>query len=89
MAAVDFDATETPRDVVAALSLTSGTAYTCQNVDVKATLFIREAATAPLVTDRAFRIESGGTFTLKIAADPIYLWTDDADGCAVIIEEAA
>ena len=89
MAARNFDAGVAPRDIVAALSLATGKRWTCQNVDVKATLRIRESATVPLVTDRAFRIESGGNFTIKIAAVPIFMWTDDPDGCAVIVEEAA
>lgn len=87
--AADFDASTQPRDVVAALSLRSGMQYTCQNVDTTATLFVRETAAVPLVTARAFRIPAGGNFTLKISVDPIFLWTDDADGCAVIVEEAA
>ena len=88
MAAVDFDATTTPQDVFAELSLTVGVSYTGQNVDTKATLFVREDSAVPAVTARAFRVESGGYFTLKIAADPIYLWTDDSDGCAVLFTEA-
>ena len=90
MTAVDFDVTTTPQDVFAALSLTVGISYTGQNVDTKATLFVREDTAAPLVTARAFRVESSGYFTLKgaTAADQIFLWTDDADGCAVIFTEA-
>ena len=86
--AADFDASTQPRDVVAALSLRSGMQYTCQNVDTTATLLVREAAAAPLVTARGFRIPAGGNFTLKVAAAPIYLWTDDPAGCAVIAEKA-
>ena len=89
MASHDFDATTTPQDVVAALSLTAGTTYTGQNVDTIATLRVREAATAPAATDRAHKIEAGGQFT--IAPDPgegIYVWTDDPAGCAVIVTEA-
>ena len=90
MAAVDFDATTTPQDVFAALSFTVGVSYTGQNVDAKATLFVREDIAVPLVTARAFRVESGGYFTLKsvATADQAFLWTDDADGCAVIFTEA-
>ena len=75
---MDFDATPVPADVVAALGLTQGTRYSGQNVSGTATLFVREAASAPAVTDRAFRVDG-----------PVWLWTDEADGCAVIIAEAA
>ena len=86
---MDFDATGTPSDIVAALSLAQGTRYSGQNVSNTATLFVREAASAPAVTDRAFRVQSGGEFTLRPAGGPVWLWTDEADGCAVIVAEAA
>ena len=86
---MDFDATPVPADIVAALGLIQGTRYSGQNVSGTATLFVREAASAPAVTDRAFRVESGGQFTLRPSGGPVWLWTDEADGCAVIIAEAA
>ena len=84
---LDFDATETPADVVAALSLGQGVRYTCQNLSTVATLFVREQATQPPVTARAFRIESGGNFTLKPEGDPIWAWTDNHT-CPLILSEA-
>ena len=43
MGAIDFDATMTPQDLVAQLSLQTNTSYTGQNVGTIATLFVREA----------------------------------------------
>ena len=89
---MDFNATETPADIVAALTLQWGLTYTLQNVGSGGTLFIRTATAAPAVTDRAFRVESGGLFVLKPQAGasaippvPVWLWTDDRRGCAVIV----
>ena len=69
-----------------------GPTYTLQNVGTGGTLFIRTATAAPAVTDRAFRVESGGLFVLKpqpgasaIPPVPVWLWTDDRRGCAVIV----
>ena len=87
MAAQDFDATAVPQDVVAVLSLTNGKSYTCQNVSTTSTLFVREQAAMPDVTDRAFKIESGGHVTIKPDGTPVWMWSDP-DGAAVIVEEA-
>ena len=86
---MDFDATLVPADVVAVLGLADGKFYTAQNVSGTATLYLRESTAAPAVTDRAFRVESGGQFTIRPTGSPIWLWTDDAGGCAVILAEAA
>ena len=85
---MDFDATRAPTDIVAALSLAQGTRYTGQNVSGTATLFVREATAAPAVTERAFRVESGGQFTIRPSGSPIWLWTDDSAECAVILAVA-
>ena len=90
MASHDFDATTTPQNVASVLGLTDGTTYEGQNVSTPgATLFMRSAASAPSADDRAFRVESGGVFLIKPEGDPLWLWTDDASGCRVIINEAA
>ena len=86
---IDFDASSDPADVAAGASLTQGTRYTVQNLSTVATLFIREQAGQPAATARAFRIEAGGMFTIKSAGTPIWLWTDDPDGCPMILAEAA
>ena len=82
---MDFDASVIPVDIVAALGLAQDELFAGQNVSNTATLFVREAATAPAVTDRAFRVESGGRFTLRPSGEPIWAWTDEPDGCAVIV----
>ena len=86
---MDFDATPVPVDVVLALGLIQDTRYSGQNVSGTATLYVREAASAPAVTDRGFRVESGGQFTLRPSGEPVWLWTDEADGCTVIVGVAA
>lgn len=88
MAALDFDATTTPRDVVAALSLTAQSIYAAQNTSTTATLFVREAAAAPTPGARAFKVEAGSPFELRPLGEPIYLWTDDPQGCPVILNLA-
>ena len=85
---MDFDATQTPVDVVAALGLTQGTRYTGQNVSGTATLFAREATAPPAVTDRAFRVESAGQFTIRPSGPPIWCWTDESAGCPVILGDS-
>ena len=89
MPSLDFDANQAPRNIVQALSLSDRTRYTCQNVSGLATLYFRESAATPPATDRAFRIEPGGNFTLEPQGDPLWFWTDDPDGCAVVVVEAA
>ena len=86
---MDFDATLVPADIVAALSLTQDTRYSGQNLSNTASLFVREVASVPAVSDRAFRVQGGGEFTLRPGGEPIWVWTDEADGCAVIVGEAA
>ncbi len=89
MAAIDFDATLVPTDIVAAGSLASQQAYTAQNLSGVASLFVREASSAPSPRERAFKIEPGTVFTIRPTGAPIYVWTDDAAGCPVILNEAA
>ena len=85
---MDFDASTVPVDIVASAGLAQDTIYSGQNVSGTATLFVREAAAAPAVTDRAFRIQSDGQFTLRPRGAAIWVWTDEADGCRVILAEA-
>ena len=85
---MDFDATQNPVDIVVAVGLAQDTIYSGQNVSGTATLYVREAATIPAVTDRAFRVESGGRFTLRPRGAPIWFWTDESAGCSVILSVA-
>lgn len=85
MASLDFDATETPTDIVAALSLNVGTAYAGQNVSTISTLFFREAVAMPDATAPAFRVESGSAFQIKPEpGQGVWLWTDEAP-CKIIL----
>lgn len=91
MASQDFDATQQPQDVVAALGLGWGPKYMIENADPIATLRWRMGATAPAALARAHKIEAGG-HTVFRSEDPafglgIWLWTDDPSGCAVIVTE--
>ena len=89
MASQDFDATRVSADIVADLGLAIGRTYFGQNLSTIATLLFREAATAPDAAARAFRVESGGVFTLKPQSGVgIWLWSDDDAGCPVIISES-
>lgn len=93
MASVGFNATTVPNDLVPAAGLAVGTTYECQNLSTTATLFLRIVAPggmAPSLGDRAFKIQSGSPFQVRAdrAGEAIYLWTDDPDGCPVIVNEA-
>ncbi len=88
MASLDFDASPVPADIVSALGLAVGTSYVLQNLSTVATLFVREASAMPSATDRAFRIESSGTFTVKpVTGSQVFLWTDDLV-CPCIVSES-
>ena len=89
MPSQDFDADQAPRNIAHVLSLSNRTRYTCQNVSGLATLFFRESAATPPASDRAFRIEPGGYFTLEPTGSPLWFWTDDPAGCPVVVTEAA
>ena len=89
MASQDFDASTAPQDIVAALSLAAGTVYSGQNVSTFATLRVREAASVPASTARAYKVEAGGQFTISPkTGEGIYVWTDESAGCAVIVTES-
>ena len=86
---IDYDAGSDPTDIVAGASLTQGTRYTCQNVGTVATLYARIATAQPAVTDRAFRIAAGGEFTIRPSGTPVWVWTDDPNGCPLTLAEVA
>lgn len=89
MASRNFDATQTPRSIASVLGLPDGVDYVGQNVSTTATLFVRDAAVSPPRTMRAFRHESGGFFYFTPGGTTaLWVWTDDADGCPVIVTEA-
>ena len=82
-----FDVGAAPADIVAVAGLTQGTVYTLQNIGVRATLFMREASTAPAAGDPAFRIEASGHATIQPQGTPIYVWADEP--VTMILSEAA
>ena len=85
---MDFDATLVPQDIVADLGLQAGKKYAGQNVSTTATLFTRPATSVVNTGDRAFRAEAGGTFVLDVkSGQSLWMWTDDAGGCPVIVNE--
>ena len=88
MAAIDFDATGVPTELVTGASLVQGIQYSCMNVSTRATLFLREATTPPAADARAFRVETAGVFTVKPSGVGVYVWTDDPAGCPIILNEA-
>ena len=88
MAAMDFDATLVPRDIVAGLSLATGTRYTVQHVGVHGTMFVRESAAEPAPSARAFRVEAGVPVTIEPDGEPIWFWTDEPDGVPVLVNAA-
>lgn len=86
---MDFDVTESPQDLVAALSLSRGTTYAVQNVSPDARVFVRVQATAPARTDRAFVIRpfefhypQAGT------GEGIFVWSPEG-AAAVVVAEAS
>ena len=84
---MDFDATVVPQDLVAALGLEWPLRYELQNLGSGPTLFIRQSLVAPSITERAFRVESGGRFVLQppIGGPSLWVWTDDDRGCQTIV----
>ena len=88
MASQDFDATETPQNIVSVLGLVIGTRYLAQNLSTINTLKFRESPGAPDASARAFRIESGGVFSLEPQTGVgFWIWSDDAAGCPVVVSE--
>lgn len=82
--------TTDPANIVAGLSLVVGTIYVLQNVDPNARVFIREAAVKPTGGAlRGFVIDPFQHATLEPAPGVgLWLWTDRADGCKAVIDEA-
>ena len=89
MPSLDFNATGTPQSIAAALGLASGQEYVGQNLSTVATLFVREADAAPTPDARTHRHEAGSFFYFTPGGtSSLWVWTDDPDGCAVIVTEA-
>ena len=86
---MDFDVTGTPQDIIAALSLSTGTRYSIQNIDPRGRIFGRVQATAPAAGDRG-NIIAPGEFHYPEAGpgEGIWLWSPDAGGSVAFVTEA-
>ena len=86
---MDFDVTETPRDIIAALSLSSGTRYAIQNIDPRGRIFYRVQATAPAAGDRGNIILPGQFhYPTAGAGEGIWLWCPDTGGSVAFVVES-
>ena len=90
MPARNVDVTTDPSNIVSSQSLTSGTAYTLQNVDANGRIFVREAAVKPTGGAlRGFVLAPLAHATIKPeTAVGVWLWTDRADGAKAVLDEA-
>lgn len=89
MATQDHEVAGTPVDIVSALSLRVGTAYTGQVVTRDVVIHLHEAATAPAVDAPAHIIVSREPFTIKPEAGMgVYLWTAAGGPATVVLTEA-
>ena len=90
MTTLGFRASTAPADIVAALGMVAPVVYSVQNISAPpATLYVREGGPVPDAAAPAWRVESGGDLPLRYDGAPIWVWTDDAGGCPVILREAA
>ena len=88
MATMEFDATQAPADLIADLSLSAGTTYTIQHVGTTGTLYVKRAVAAPSPGDRAFKVEAGGFIGVNAdTGEGIFVWTDDAAGVPLVVDE--
>ncbi|MCY4468371.1 MAG: hypothetical protein OXC08_06585 [Thiotrichales bacterium] len=86
---LDHVVTDAPADLVSALSLTVGQAYSIQNVDPRDRVFVRIATAAPARTDRANVIppyQFG--YPTADAGEGIYVWTDLGRTAAIVVNQA-
>ena len=89
MATQDHEITQTPTDIVAALSLAVCTAYTAQVVTRDVVVRRHEGATAPAVDAPAHIIVSREPFTIKPDAGMgVYLWSVAGGPATVVLTEA-
>ena len=84
----DFDATTTPQDAVAALSLAAGASYQIYNASTTATVFYRPGDTLATPATRGFRVEPGSfAFFSFETGEKVSIWTDDPNGAPTLISE--
>ena len=86
---VDFEVTGTPQDILAALSLSTGTRYSIQNIDPRGRIFVRVQATAPAAGERGNIIvpfEYG--YPTAGPGEGIWVWSPDVGGSVAFVTEA-
>lgn len=88
MATLDFAATVTPRDLAGEVGLYEFTRYRLVNITLTATVYVREAAAAPVAGARGAAVEASGFYEFVAIPDQgVWVWTDDANGCTCIVRE--
>lgn len=77
-----------PVDIVADLTLTSGQQYLIQPIG-RCAVRLAEGALAPADPDHSHSILPGRTWTIGASSLPIWVWTDDDRGSALVVTEAS
>lgn len=85
----DFQATAVPIDIVSALGLRVGMAYSGQVVTRDVVLHLREGTAAPAITDPGHVIVSREPFAIRpVTGQGIYLWTVRGGPADVVLTES-
>ena len=87
MPTLDFRATSQPQNIVAELNLRIGSNLVYQNIDRTASLHVRESDVAPPSGAAGFRLDPGQSYMAQISNSPIWVWTNDAAGCQLVLNE--
>ena len=87
MPTLDFRATSQPQNIVAELNLVIGSNVVYQNIDRTATLHVRESAVAPPAGAKGFLLGPSESYMMQVRADPIWVWTNDDQGCQLVLNE--
>ena len=87
MSTLDFRATSDPQNIVAELNLRIGSNVVYQNIDRTAALHVRESDVAPPAGAAGFRLDPGESYMMQVRADPIWVWTNDDQGCQLVLNE--
>ena len=87
---LDFEITGTPTDIVSALGLTAGRAYTVQIVTRDVVVHLREGTVAPAIDAPAHILVPRGPFTIRPSSgEGVYLWVVMGGPATVVVSEAA
>ena len=86
---LDHEVTAAPTDIVAALGLRIGAAYTGQVVSRDCVVHLREGSVAPAIDGPAHVIVPREPFTIRPASGAgIYLWTVVGGPATVVLTDA-